>query len=105
MMANVREFFAVLSTAYFEVTDEIGRGADRNTVRQDFPEVFASLEEIYGGATLPAELRTRLGGAGKRAVSYHIVEPVAGQSGQIGRVLMDGHWHHRRLKAPNVESF
>ena len=102
MMADIFEFFAVLSTAYFEVTDEIGRGADRNTVRQDFPEVFASLEEIYGGATLPAELRKRLDGAGKRAVSYGIVEPFAGQS---GCVLMDGHWHYQRLKDPNVESF
>ena len=59
MMHDVYEFFAVLSTAYFEVTDEIGRGAGRSTVESDFPEVFESLEEIYGGAVLAAEYRER----------------------------------------------
>jgi hypothetical protein len=59
MMTNVREFFAVFTTAYFGVTDELGRGAARSTVEEDFPEIFESLEEIYGGAVLPPELRLR----------------------------------------------
>ncbi len=59
MMHNVKEFFAVFSTAYFEVTDEIGRGAGRSTVKADYPQIFESLEEIYRGAVLPAELRSR----------------------------------------------
>ena len=59
MMHDVYEFFAVLSTAYFEVTDEIGRGAGRDTVARNFPDVFESLEDIYGGAVLPAEYRER----------------------------------------------
>ena len=59
MMHNVDEFFAGFSTAYFEVTDEIGRGAGRSTVASDFPDVFESLEETYGGAVLVAEYRER----------------------------------------------
>ena len=59
MMNDVMEFFAVFSTAYFEVTDEIGRGADRSTVELAYPDIFQSLEEIYGGAVLPPELRMR----------------------------------------------
>ena len=59
MMNDVMEFFAVFSTAYFEVTDEIGRGADRSTVEREYPDIFESLEEIYGGAELPPELRKR----------------------------------------------
>ena len=59
MMNDVYEFFAVLRTAYFEVTDEIGRGAGRDTVARDFPDVFESLEDIYGGAVLAAEYRER----------------------------------------------
>ena len=59
MMHDVMEFFAVFSTAYFEVTDEIGRGAGRSTVKADYPKIFESLEEIYGGAVLPPELRLR----------------------------------------------
>lgn len=59
MMHDVYEFFAVLSTAYFEVTDEIGRGAGRDTVARDFPGVFESLEDIYGGAVLAAEYGER----------------------------------------------
>ncbi len=59
MMHDVYEFFAVLSTAYFEVTDEIGRDAGRSTVASDFPDVYESLEEIYGGAILASEYRER----------------------------------------------
>ena len=59
MMNDVYEFFAVLSTAYFEVTDEIGRGAGRNSVETMFPDAFESLEEIYGSAVLAAEYRER----------------------------------------------
>ena len=60
MMANVQEFFAVFSTGYFEVTDELGRGSSRQDLERRFPEIFQSLEEIYGGATVPEEFRTRL---------------------------------------------
>ena len=59
MMHNVDEFIAVFSTAYFEVTDEIGRDAGRSTVESDFPDIFEALEEIYGGAVLAAEYRER----------------------------------------------
>ena len=59
MMADVLEFFAVFSTAYFEVTDEIGRDAGRGTVEEEYPDIFKSLNEIYGGAALPPELRVR----------------------------------------------
>ena len=59
MMNDVYEFFAVLSTAYFEVTDEIGRDAGRSTVESDFPDIFESLEGIYGGAVLAPEYRER----------------------------------------------
>ena len=59
MMTNEEEFFAVFSTAYFEVTDEIGRGADRSTVKETYPDVYEFLEEIYQGAVLPPELRSR----------------------------------------------
>ena len=59
MMADVYEFFAVLSTAYFDVTDEIGRGAGRSTVEEEYPDIFKSLNEIYGGAILPPELLAR----------------------------------------------
>ena len=61
MMADVYEFFAVLSTAYFGVTDELGQGVGRDTLKTLFPEaVFLHLDEIYGGAILPYEYRTRL---------------------------------------------
>ena len=49
MMHDVYEFFAVLSSAYFGVTDEVGdRNSSRELIRNDFPDVFASLEDIYG---------------------------------------------------------
>ena len=60
MMYDANEFFAVFSTAYFEVTDELGHGSDRDTLKKQFPEVFLALDEIYGGATLPEEYRARL---------------------------------------------
>lgn len=60
MMANVMEFFAVLSTGYFEVTDELGTGSDLAALKNRFPKVFEALEEIYGGAAVPEEYRTRL---------------------------------------------
>ena len=60
MMADVKEFFAVLSTGYFEVTDELGHGSNRETLKNRFPEIFLALDEIYGGATLPEAYRTRL---------------------------------------------
>ena len=60
MMYDANEFFAVFSTAYFEVTDELGQGSDRETLESQFPEVFLALDEIYGGATLPEEYRARL---------------------------------------------
>ena len=59
LMSNEREFFAVFSTAYFEVTDEIGQGADRSTVKETYPDIYEFLEEIYQGAVLPPELRSR----------------------------------------------
>ena len=59
MMSLVLEFFAVLSTAYFEVTDEIGRDAGRSTVAAEYPDIFASLEDIYGGTALPTKFRKR----------------------------------------------
>ena len=60
MMANVQEFFAVFSTAYFEVTDELGRGIGREDLARRFPEISKALEEIYGDATVLDEYRTRL---------------------------------------------
>ena len=61
MMADVYEFFAVLSTAYFGVTDELGQGVGRDTLKTLFPEaVFLHLDEVYGGAILPYEYRIRL---------------------------------------------
>ena len=60
MMADVMEFFAVFSTGYFEVTDELGQVSGRETLESRFPQVFLALDEIYGGATLPEQYRTRL---------------------------------------------
>ena len=60
MMANVMEFFAVLTTGYFEVTDELDPVNDRDALEGRFPEVFQVLAEIYGATTLPKEYRTRL---------------------------------------------
>ena len=60
MMANAMEFFAVFTTVYFEVTDELDPMNDRETLKNRFPEVFVALDEIYGGAILPEEYRKRL---------------------------------------------
>ena len=57
MMADVKEFFAVLSTGYFEVTWELGDDHSREVLRDHFPEIVEALDEIYGGATLPEEYR------------------------------------------------
>ncbi len=59
MMADVMEFFAVLSTAYFEVTDELRPDSDtRDGLKIRFPGPFEALHEIYAGATLPEQYRT-----------------------------------------------
>ena len=60
MMSNVQEFFAVFSTGYFEVRDELERGSGREDLERQFPEIFQALDEIYGGATVPEEYRTGL---------------------------------------------
>ena len=60
MMANVMEFFAVFSTGYFEVTDELGSVSTRKDLSISFPNVFQSLDEIYRSATLPEKFRTEL---------------------------------------------
>ena len=57
MMADVKEFFAVFSTGYFEVTWELGDDSSRESLRDRFPEIVEALDEIYGGATLPEEYR------------------------------------------------
>lgn len=49
LMHDVYEFFAVFSSAYFGVTDELGnRSTSRDTIRNDFPDIFRSLTQIYG---------------------------------------------------------
>ena len=63
-MSNSREFFAVFSAAYFEVTagvgpfevtDALGPGTSRNLVKTAHPEIFEFLDEVYGGAQLSPE--------------------------------------------------
>lgn len=58
MMKNVREFFAVFSSIYFEV-DELYDEDDpsREGLRERYPEIYQALDEIYGGATLPEKFR------------------------------------------------
>ncbi len=58
MMANLDEYFAVMTTWYFEVTDELGEISDRNKLKERFPMVFQALDDIYGGATVPEKYRT-----------------------------------------------
>lgn len=49
LMHDVYEFFAVFSSAYFGVTDELGdRSTSRDTIHNDFPDIFRSLTRIYG---------------------------------------------------------
>ena len=57
MMAIVDEFFAAFSTAYFEVTDQLGRDPNREELRERFPKIFESMDGIYGGSTLPETYR------------------------------------------------
>ena len=60
MMADRMEFFAVLTTAYFEVTDELGRGVDRESIAILVPQgedVLRALDGIYERAVLPEEFR------------------------------------------------
>ncbi|MCY4558760.1 MAG: hypothetical protein OXF79_20760 [Chloroflexi bacterium] len=59
MMANVMEFFAVVSTAYFEVTTELDPEPSRARLAEDFPEIVEALDEIYQGATFTRELARR----------------------------------------------
>ncbi len=48
-MHDVGEFFAVFSSSYFGVTDELGdRMGSRAMIRDHFPKIFESLSEIYG---------------------------------------------------------
>ena len=57
LMSNEREFFAVFSTAYFEVTAELGPNTSRSLVETNHPKIFEFLDEIYGGAELSSESR------------------------------------------------
>jgi len=59
LMANVEEFFAVFSTAYFGVTNELGSDVNRAVLAQDFPEIMKALDDIYQGAKFPRELAAR----------------------------------------------
>ena len=60
MMANVMEFFAVFTTGYFEVTDELDPVNNREALKRRFPQIFQAFDEIYEGATVPEVYRTRL---------------------------------------------
>ena len=60
LMANVMEFFAVFTTAYFEVTDELGPNSTRQTLSTRYPEISQALHVIYAGATLPERYRELL---------------------------------------------
>ena len=55
-MADLNEFFAVFSSAYFGVTDELGpRSTSRGMIQTRFPDIFESLEDIYGSPGPPPE--------------------------------------------------
>ena len=58
MMTDVNEYFAVMTTWYFEVTDELGEISDRDELKEQYPNVFYALDEIYAGATAPEKYRT-----------------------------------------------
>ena len=58
LMANEMEFFAVMSTVYFEVSNELGDVLTREDLAQRFPEIFEALERIYMGTILPEKYRT-----------------------------------------------
>ncbi len=55
LMSNSEEFFAVFSTAYFEVTDELGPNTSRDLIEDDYLAIFEFLDEVYGGAQLSPE--------------------------------------------------
>ena len=57
MMADVNEFFAVFSTGYFEVTNELGDDPNRDELRNRYPEIIQALDEVYMGAILPEKFR------------------------------------------------
>ena len=59
MMTDVNEYFAVMTTWYFEVTDELGADSVRDDLKLRFPKVYQALDEIYGGAILPEKYRSR----------------------------------------------
>ena len=55
-MHDVFEFFAVFSSAYFGVTDELAdRDTSRELIRTEYPDIFASLEDLYGTPGPPPE--------------------------------------------------
>ena len=58
MMADVKEFFAVFSSIYFEV-DELYDEDDpsREGLQSRFPEIYQALDEIYSGGALPEKFR------------------------------------------------
>lgn len=58
MMADVHEFFAVLSTVYFEVTNELHDVRTREELAETYPMIFQALDDIYSGATLDEKFRT-----------------------------------------------
>ncbi len=59
LMSNTREFFAVFSTAYFEVYSFpwYSLSNSRDDIEDDHPAIFEFLDEVYGGAELPTELK------------------------------------------------
>lgn len=55
-MHDVDEFFAVFSSSYLGVTDELGdRSTSRDLIRTEFPDIFESLKETYGSPGPPPE--------------------------------------------------
>ena len=55
-MYDVFEFFAVFSSAYFRVTDELAdRDTSRELIQTEYPDIFASLEDLYGTPGPPPE--------------------------------------------------
>ncbi|MYD36600.1 MAG: zinc-dependent peptidase [Dehalococcoidia bacterium] len=55
LMSNTREFFAVFSTAYFEVYSWDSLSNSRDQIEDDHPAIFEFLDEVYGGAELSPE--------------------------------------------------
>ena len=49
MMHDVNEFFAVFSTGYFEVTDELGQGSDRETLKASSQKSFGPERNLWWG--------------------------------------------------------